>query len=35
MNVDKTMTDEQRYTIDWDSHVLEDASALALYLSCE
>ena len=29
MNVEKTMTDEQRYTIDWDSHVLEDASALA------
>ena len=29
MNVEKTMADEQRYTIDWDSHVPEDASALA------
>ena len=29
MDLEKTLADEQRYTIDWDSPVPEDASALA------
>ena len=29
MNLEKTMADEQRYTIDWDTPVQEDAKTLA------
>ena len=29
MNIEKTMAAEQRYTIDWNSPVQEDAKALA------
>jgi 2-polyprenyl-6-methoxyphenol hydroxylase-like FAD-dependent oxidoreductase len=29
MNIEKTMADEQRYTIEWDASVQEDAAALA------
>jgi hypothetical protein len=29
MNLEKTMADEQLFTIDWDTPVQEDATALA------